>query len=191
MVCLYQHFYPWFIAVLTSLKALRVAPTASLPTSTSKQAISAPSAPGLPDTLRSKLSTIPPTTETSSPHLSVAVSTSTHPLESRLLQWRSTQHALKMEGLRRTFGIAEPVRRGMELSIVRQGEWRPHALGGSAGVSGDILEGRDWECGWEDVFTGISIQSGRHLRWLTVVGNEDRAAIDVHPEMELKLKMNL
>ncbi|KAI4152698.1 MAG: hypothetical protein LQ340_002763, partial [Diploschistes diacapsis] len=57
-----------------------------------------------------------------------------------------------MEGLRRTFGIAEPVRRAMELEIVRHGEYRAGALGGSAGVAGDVLEGRDWECAWEDIF---------------------------------------
>lgn len=37
---------------------------------------------------------------------------------------------------------------------MRQGEYRVGALGSSAGVSGDILEGRDWECNWEDVFDG-------------------------------------
>lgn len=59
-----------------------------------------------------------------------------------------------MTGLRRTFGIAEPVRRGMELEIARQGEWRPSVLGGSEGVSGDVLEGRDWCLEWEDVYDG-------------------------------------
>lgn len=59
-----------------------------------------------------------------------------------------------MEMLRRQFGIAEPVRRGMELKIASAGEWRPAALGGSSGVHRDILQGRDCEIGWEDVFTG-------------------------------------
>jgi hypothetical protein len=59
-----------------------------------------------------------------------------------------------MEMLRRQFGIAEPVRRGMELKIASAGEWRPAALGGSSGVHKDILEGRDCEIGWEDVFKG-------------------------------------
>jgi proteasome maturation protein len=59
-----------------------------------------------------------------------------------------------MEMLRRQFGIAEPVRRGMELKITQAGEWRPAALGRSSGVHKDILEGRDTEIGWEDVFTG-------------------------------------
>jgi hypothetical protein len=59
-----------------------------------------------------------------------------------------------METLRRTYGIAEPVKRGMELHITRMGEWRPMALGGGTPVHSDILSGRDWELGWEDVFHG-------------------------------------
>jgi len=59
-----------------------------------------------------------------------------------------------MESLRRTFGIAEPVRRGMELKIAGAGEWRPQVLGGASGVHSDILAGRDCEIGWEDVFVG-------------------------------------
>lgn len=45
----------------------------------------------------------------------------------------------------------------MEIKIAREGEWRPMALGGSAGVSGDILVGRDAEITWEDVYTGMFI----------------------------------
>ena len=79
---------------------------------------------------------------------------SSHALEARLLHWRQNQGSLKMEGLRRTFGIAEPVRRGMELDMVKAGEWRAQSLGGSAGVSSEILEGRDSNCDWEDIFIG-------------------------------------
>lgn len=81
-----------------------------------------------------------------------------------------------METLRRQFGIAEPVKRGMELSIVRAGEWRPSLLGGyagSGGVHADILMGRDCEMGWEDVFTG----------------EEMRDAGDFHAEMEGRFGM--
>ena len=59
-----------------------------------------------------------------------------------------------MVALRRTYGIAEPVRRGMELNIANSGEWKPKALGGSAGLHGDILAGRDMEMTWEDVYKG-------------------------------------
>ena len=83
---------------------------------------------------------------------------SSHPLETRLQKWAAAQEALKLEGLRRTFGIAEPVRRGMELRIADAGEWRPAVLGGaSSGVHGDILRGREAEISWEDVFRGESL----------------------------------
>lgn len=84
---------------------------------------------------------------------------STHPLEARLLAWRATHDAMKMETLRRMYGIAEPVRRGMELKNVRDGDFRPAVLGGSklGSVHEDILVlgGRDCEIGWEDVFLGM------------------------------------
>lgn len=70
---------------------------------------------------------------------------------------------MKMEGLRRAYGIAEPVRRGMELKIVRDGTFKPAVLGGGRGgnVHEDILVlgGRDTEVGWEDVFQGLSFPS--------------------------------
>lgn len=85
-----------------------------------------------------------------------------------------------METLRRTYGMAEPIRRGMELKITRDGEWKPAALGGSGGCAGgvgsvheEILSGRDDTITWEDVFTG----------------EETRAPVGVHDEMERKLKM--
>lgn len=59
-----------------------------------------------------------------------------------------------MEMLRRQFGMAEPIRRGMEIKITKEGEWRPAVLGGPNGVHRDVLEGRDCEIDWEDVFTG-------------------------------------
>lgn len=77
------------------------------------------------------------------------------------MAWRATQDAMKMEGLRRAYGIAEPVRRGMELKIVRDGTFRPAVLGGMRGgnVHEDILTigGRDAEVQWEDIYTGMLI----------------------------------
>lgn len=79
-----------------------------------------------------------------------------------------------METLRRTYGMAEPIRRGMELKIVQKGEWRPMALGnGLPSVHEDILRGRDATITWEDVFTG----------------DETRAVAGFHDEMEKKLKI--
>ena len=105
---------------------------------------------------------------------------SAHPLEARLKSWEATQQNLRMESLRRTFGMAEPVRRGMELKIARDGEWRPAALGGSQGAAGgmgsvheEILTGRDSTISWEDVYTG----------------EDSKGAVGMHDEMERKLKM--
>ncbi|WPH04772.1 Hypothetical protein R9X50_00766700 [Acrodontium crateriforme] len=156
--------------------ALRIAPSSTTPTTT-HTSIGAPSAPGVHDTLRSNLSLSapPPKASTSSNPTSGPVSF--HPLESRLHQWRAQQEQLKMELLRRQFGIAEPVKRSMELSIVRAGEWRPGCLAGAPGGSNlhaDILEGRDTEIGWEDVFTGEEMRDG----------------MDFHVEMEGRFRMS-
>lgn len=151
---------------------MRIVPSHAHPSTTTPQ-LGAPSAPGVHDTLRSNLSLAESkgsTTSTQQPQLESA-----HPLEARLTQWRSSQDSLKMEMLRRQFGIAEPVKRGMEAQIVAAGEWRPACLGGDAGfgavggsVHGDILAGRDCEIGWEDVFTG----------------REMRDEVSFHAEME-------
>ncbi|MCJ1358183.1 MAG: hypothetical protein MMC33_008181 [Icmadophila ericetorum] len=166
--------------------SLRFIPSSSHPTSTTNlstkatSSLSAPSAPGLPDTLRSRLN--PAEGPSSSINNTLGCNstplpplTSSHPLEARLARWRSTQESLKMAGLRRTFGIAEPVRRGMELKIVREGEWRPVCLGGSAGVHGDVLEGRDERIDWEDIFR---------------TREEVEGVADFHVEVEGKVRMN-
>ena len=73
------------------------------------------------------------------------------------MAWKTTQHDLKMQGLRRTYGIAEPVRREMELKDVRTGD----AIGASflrqkgMSLGEEILVGRENEIGgWEGVFEG-------------------------------------
>ena len=63
----------------------------------------------------------------------------------------------------------------MELQIVRGGEFRAACLGGSAGVHGDVLEGRDWCVEWEDVF----------------VGDDLVEKVGVLEEMEGRVRMNL
>jgi len=80
-----------------------------------------------------------------------------------------------METLRRTYGMAEPIRRQMELKITREGRWRPMCLPGSAttGLHEEILTGRDLTIDWEDVYTG----------------EDSRAAVPFHDEMERKLNM--
>lgn len=145
---------------------MRVVPQDSKPQSFSGTTNSAPSAPGIHDTLRHGVAP--------SPYESASNPSSTHPLEARLKSWEVTQDALRMNTLRRTFGMAEPIRRGMELKIVRDGEWRPMALGsGLPSVHEDILRGREDTITWEDVFTG----------------EEAKAVPGVHDEMEKKLKI--
>jgi hypothetical protein len=110
-----------------------------------------------------------------------------------------------MEMLRRQFGIAEPIRRGMELKIAAAGEWRPAVLGPSGGVHRDILQGRDCEVQWEDVFVGkcylvLFVRSGSDgwsacgYIWIEAniynTGNELREVPDFHTEMEARMKMN-
>ena len=155
-----------------SSQALRITPAASHPTSTTPS-LGAPSAPGVHDTLRANLSLSTPAPKTHATS-SASGTQSFHPLESRLTAWRAQQDSLKMEMLRRQFGIAEPVRRQMELSIVGSGEWSPAVLGGTSNLHADILAGRDCEIGWEDVF----------------VGGEMRDLVDFHSEMEGRLGMN-
>ncbi|CAJ2512167.1 Uu.00g051820.m01.CDS01 [Anthostomella pinea] len=159
--------------------SMRIVPSAEHTSTASLHTASAPSAPGLHDTLRHGVG---PSLSTS-----YALSTATadtpasrHPLEARLKAWEATQENVRMESLRKTFGMAEPIRRGMELKITREGAWRPMALGGQ-GVGGahgssvheDVLRGREAFVDWDDVFTG----------------EEQRGAVGVHEEMERKLKI--
>ncbi|KAH6855581.1 proteasome maturation factor UMP1-domain-containing protein [Chaetomium sp. MPI-CAGE-AT-0009] len=164
---------------MSSSNSMRIVPATSHETSFShipSRTAGAPSAPGLHDTLRAGVGASPLTVGSDK-------AISAHPLEARLKAWEATREALRMETLRRAYGVAEPVRRQMELKIAREGQWKPMALGGAgpggaaAGGMGsvheDILAGRDDTISWEDVFTG----------------EESRASVGVHEEMERKLKM--
>lgn len=154
-------------------QALRIIPAdshSSTFTHIPDHSFSAPSAPGLHDTLRAGVGP--------SPYDAVAGSTtpvSAHPLEARLKAWDATRDKLRMTMLQRVHGIAAPLRHGMELDITRRGEARPLALrkGGRAGVHEEILTGRDEMITWEDVYTGETT----------------RAAVSFHDEMERKLKI--
>ncbi|GAM85125.1 hypothetical protein ANO11243_031290 [Dothideomycetidae sp. 11243] len=171
--------------------ALLLVPSAAHST-VHKQTTSAPSAPGVPDPLRSRLAlttTLSPPSS-SSESTSTAETSSTHPLESRLSRWRATQDATRFTMLARHYGAAEPVRRRLELADCAVGEWRPAALGAQgrsfgspwasgsvatgAGVHADVLLGREAEFGWEDVFVDRPL---------------DRE-VDFHTEMEARCGMN-
>lgn len=144
---------------------MRIVPASSHASSISHTS-SAPSAPGIHDTLRHGVGPSP---------YEAAQPASSHPLEARLKNWEATQEAMRMESLRRTFGMAEPIRRGMELKIVKDGEWRPLALGaGLPSVHEEILKGREDTITWEDVFTGQETRG---------------VPSGIHEEMERKVKM--
>ena len=86
--------------------------------------------------------------------------------------------------LRRTFGLAEPLRRGMELHMVRTADsFRPSVLGTPGRLHEDILCGRDGEISWEDVYNG---QDG--LRSTTGMGG-DGQGVGWMEEMERKVGM--
>lgn len=57
-----------------------------------------------------------------------------------------------MESLRRLYGPAEPIKRGMEVKMCA--DYRPMVLGGSSDLHKDILEGRDTTIEWEDIYKG-------------------------------------
>lgn len=146
-------------------QSLRIVPSPSAPSSHSHLGLSAPSAPGVFDTLRASHAPSDPSALRSS-----------HPLESRLALWTHTQTSLRATLLRRTYGVAAPVLRAMELRDVARCEAiRPAGLydgfaGGS--VHGDILAGTDCEVGgWEGIYGG------------------EMAGADWHGEMERGLGM--
>ncbi|KAF6809195.1 Proteasome maturation factor UMP1 [Colletotrichum musicola] len=146
--------------------SLRIVPAANHSTTFAAGA-NAPSAPGVHDTLRAGVGQTALDAKNNVP-------ASAHPLEARLKNWEATQEGLRMETLRRTFGLAEPIRRQMELKVTRDGEWRPLALGGQQpSLHEEILRGKDASVTWEDVYTG----------------DESVGIVGMHDEMERKLKI--
>ena len=105
----------------------------------------APSAPGSIDTLRAQ-----------GPVSIASQINNRHPIESRILNWEATNTRLQMETRRRLLGMADPIKREMELELVQQSEFRPQVLGGSARLHSDILQNKDWSVDWEDVYPASS-----------------------------------
>lgn len=101
----------------------------------------APSAPALVDTLRA-----------GGPVGHASTLNGRHPLEARLAHWDAQQEEMHMATRRRLHGVADPMRREMELHLVSLTEQRPLLLGGSSHIHADVLRGRDWSIDWEDIY---------------------------------------
>lgn len=124
----------------------------------------APSAPVLQDAMRSG-------TAPAALNISSQVNHK-HPLENRLKNWESNQHATRMEMYRRIFGAGEPIRREMELSMLET-DFRPSIAGGPSNVHKNILLNREASIDWEDVYTDFSTNN----------------CPDFHSEMEKKMQI--
>lgn len=92
-----------------------------------------------------------------------------HPLEARLQHWEATQRDRQLEQYRQIFGIAEPMKRVMELEIVDRTDFNP--LNQSA-LHRDILLNKDASIDWEDVYPGSGLRSGN------VLGDDVHASIE-------------
>lgn len=77
-----------------------------------------------------------------------------HPLQARLEKWDDTQMDFKLEGLRRTYGAGEPIRRTMEMEIVKATTHPARELLGASSVHRDILTNQEHNVDWEDVYPG-------------------------------------
>jgi proteasome maturation protein len=104
---------------------------------------SAPSAPALIDSLRA-----------GGPVNIVNKINNRHPIESRILNWESTQQQLKMETYKRLFGAADPIKREMDLEIIHKSEFRPliKGLPLASSIHNDILLNKDTSIDWEDMY---------------------------------------
>ncbi|SCU91980.1 LAMI_0E08196g1_1 [Lachancea mirantina] len=99
-------------------------------------------APTLPDNLRLQKGALPLSSELSGQH----------PLENRVNNWDATQRRRQLEQYRQVFGIAEPIKREMELQIVEHSNFNPLDTTGQRSMHADILLNRDASVDWEDVY---------------------------------------
>jgi len=163
--------------------------------------ISAPSAPGVHDTLRANLGLALPTAGPNVSASAVAIDPqqtanslqSAHPLEARLRAWENNADTLRMQTWRHANGVAMPAWKGVHMEAVKIGEWAPAMLGGGSSSTSDVLAGRDSEISWEDVFHGKCSMCYLHDASSTnkhIAGEEFRELPDFHTEMEARLRMN-
>ncbi|CCE64672.1 hypothetical protein TPHA_0I01680 [Tetrapisispora phaffii CBS 4417] len=122
--------------------------------------------PSLPDTLRQQQGAVPIATQVND----------RHPLESRIRNWDQTQQNRQLEQYREIFGIAEPLKRVMDLKLVEQADFNPLHAGKNTTTTSlhrDVLLNKECNVDWEDVYQG-GLQNN-------MIGN------DVHTMIEKKL----
>ncbi|SCU84755.1 LADA_0D03598g1_1 [Lachancea dasiensis] len=148
---------------------MSVVPTQDFKTSVSTNSQNKPSSSvvsALPDTFRCQDGGATPlSTQTNGKH----------PLESKLKNWDQTQRNRDLEQYRRVFGIAEPMKREMELAIVQNTDFNPLSERAGSGLHQDILLNREACVDWEDVYPGSGIIGGVSM------------GMDVHGSIEKSL----
>jgi proteasome maturation protein len=138
----------------------------------------APSAPGLPDTFRA-----------GGPAMVGVAATinNRHPIESRIATWEQTQAQMHAETRRRMHGIADPVKRDMELELVTTSELRPGLV--SSNIHSDILRNKDTSIDWEDVYSDGPLVTNIGGARSTAQAHVQTAHQPVHAIMEQRLQL--
>lgn len=159
---------------------MRIIPESAAPSKVSSTTFGtgAPSVPALRDSLRNN-----------GPISMASQLNNKHPLQSRLEKWEETQFNLKMENYRRTLGPGEPIRRAMELEIVKQSDKFNNFSLNTVSSNGtsyikpvdsvhyDILMNKDNNVDWEDIYTDI-------------IGNDlNVLKMDFHAELAKKMNI--
>lgn len=147
---------------------MNVVPTPDYKSSVStdqKQETTSNALPTLPDTLRQQEGGAVPISSQLNDR---------HPLQSRLQNWEETQRNRQLEQYRQIFGIAEPMKRVMELEIVDRTDFNPL---NQSSLHRDILLNKEASIDWEDVYPGSGLQSGNVL------------SDDVHAQIERQVRI--
>ncbi|CDO95188.1 unnamed protein product [Kluyveromyces dobzhanskii CBS 2104] len=95
-----------------------------------------------------------------------------HPLEARVRNWDETQRKRQLEQYRQIFGIAEPMKRVMELKLVESSDFNPL---NQSNLHRDILMNKEASIDWEDVYPNSDFTSGMMV------------ADDIHTKIEKRM----
>lgn len=110
-----------------------------------------------------------------------------HPIESRIATWEQTQAQMHAETRRRMHGIADPVKRDMELELVTTSELRPGLV--SSNIHSDILRNKDTSIDWEDLYSDGPLVTNIGGARSTAQAHVQTAHQPVHAIMEQRLQL--